>query len=152
MANSTSASSPTEHLRPTWLDQREFPYVSHFVDIDGNSIHYIDEGRGPTLLFLHGLPLWSFQYRNVIRTLRTRFRCIALDYPGFGLSVAAAGFRNSLSANARLVERFIRELKLDDVTIVLHDGQHTNRHRCRGATSGVDPRTGAGQWLRVSAQ
>jgi haloalkane dehalogenase len=121
MADSTSALSRTEHLRATWLDQRDFPYVSHFVEIDGNSIHYIDEGRGPTLLFLHGLPLWSFQYRNVIRTLRTRFRCVALDYPGFGLSVARAGFRNGLSANVRLVERFIHELKLYDVTMVLHD-------------------------------
>src|SRR5262245_45620600 len=120
MADSASASSATGHPRPAWLDQREFPYVSHFVDIEGNSIHYIDEGHGPILLFLHGLPLWSFQYRNVIRTLRPRFRCIALDYPGFGLSVAAPGFRNSLSANVRLVEHFIQQLKLDDVTMALH--------------------------------
>jgi pimeloyl-ACP methyl ester carboxylesterase len=53
----------------------------------------VDEGSGPTLLFLHGSPTWSFVYRDVIRSLRDEFRCIAVDYPGFGLS--SAGFDES---------------------------------------------------------
>ncbi|MHB8341757.1 MAG: alpha/beta fold hydrolase [Mycobacteriales bacterium] len=53
----------------------------------------MDEGSGPTLLFLHGNPTWSFVCRDVIRTLRAEFRCIALDYPGFGLSTARPGYR-----------------------------------------------------------
>jgi pimeloyl-ACP methyl ester carboxylesterase len=62
-------------------------------DTDGHTVHYVDEGSGPTLLFLHGNPTWSFVYRDVIRSLRDEFRCIAVDYPGFGLSSAAPGYR-----------------------------------------------------------
>jgi len=40
----------------------------------------------------HGNPTWSFLYRHVIKALRERFRCIAVDYPGFGLSVRPAGY------------------------------------------------------------
>ena len=79
--------------RPAWVDDELFPFESRFVDIDGHSVHYVDEGSGPTLLFLHGNPTWSFVYREVIESLRDEFRCIAVDYPGFGLSSAAPGYR-----------------------------------------------------------
>jgi haloalkane dehalogenase len=46
--------------RPAWVDDELFPFESRFVDIDGHSVHYVDEGSGPTLLFLHGNPTWSF--------------------------------------------------------------------------------------------
>jgi haloalkane dehalogenase len=91
------------------------------VTLEGNRIHYIDEGTGPVLLFLHAVPLWSFQYRAIITALRDRFRCIALDFPGFGLSTAAPGFHNTLLGTSRLVERFIRELGLSAITLVGHD-------------------------------
>jgi haloalkane dehalogenase len=107
--------------RPEWLDDREFPFASWFVEIEGNKIHYIDEGSGPVLLFLHGMPLWSFQYRNIVKRLRNSFRCIALDYPGFGLSIAAKEFRNTLRSNTRLVESFVQKLNLNSVVLVLHD-------------------------------
>jgi len=106
---------------PAWLDEDLYPFDSHYIDLDGNLVHYIDEGTGPTLLFLHAAPLWSFQYRTIIKVLRNRFRCIALDYPGFGLSVAAPDYHNTLSDNSQLVERFISELKLTDITLVGHD-------------------------------
>jgi haloalkane dehalogenase len=89
--------------------------------LDGHRIHYIDEGRGPLLLFLHGNPLWSFQYRNIITPLRKQFRCIALDYPGFGLSEARLDFTNTLTSNSTLVERFIRDLDLTNIILVVFD-------------------------------
>jgi len=68
---------------PPWLDRtRDYPFFSRFVDIEGNRVHYVDEGGGPTLLLLHANPLWSFYFRNVIRGLRATFRCIALDNGG----------------------------------------------------------------------
>ncbi|HVA59701.1 MAG TPA: alpha/beta fold hydrolase [Mycobacteriales bacterium] len=81
--------------RPAWVDAELFPFQSRFVDIDGHTVHYVDEGSGPTLLLLHGNPTWSFVYRDVIRTLRNEFRCIALDYPGFGLSTTVPSRKNS---------------------------------------------------------
>jgi haloalkane dehalogenase len=63
-----------------------FPVQHRFLELDGARIHYVDEGSGDTLLLLHGNPSWSFLYRKMIPALRDRFRCVALDYPGYGMS------------------------------------------------------------------
>ena len=55
-------------------------------------IHYVDEGTCDALLLLHGNPSWSFLYRKIIAALRGDFRCVALDFPGYGLSDAAPDY------------------------------------------------------------
>ena len=65
--------------RPAWLDENVYPFESRYIELGGNRVHYVDEGTGPVLLFLHGQPAWSFLYRNIIKDLRADFRCIALD-------------------------------------------------------------------------
>lgn len=107
--------------RPAWVDDELFPFVSRFVEIDGHRVHYVDEGAGPTLLFLHGNPTWSFVYRDVIRSLRDEFRCIAVDYPGFGLSVAAPGYRYLPEEHAAVITGFVDALALQGVTLIAHD-------------------------------
>lgn len=107
--------------RPAWVDDKLFPFESRFVGIDGNRVHYVDEGSGPVLLFLHGNPTWSFEYRKVIEALRPDFRCIAVDYPGFGLSSAAPGYRYLPAEHARVVGAFVEALALRGVTLVAHD-------------------------------
>ncbi|TDO14081.1 haloalkane dehalogenase [Mycobacterium sp. BK086] len=107
--------------RPAWVDGTLFPFESRFVEIDGHSVHYVDEGSGPVLLFLHGNPTWSFVYRGVIEALRDEFRCIAVDYPGFGLSAAAPGYRYLPTEHTQVMGAFIEALGLSRVTLVAHD-------------------------------
>jgi haloalkane dehalogenase len=107
--------------RPAWVPQELYPFDSRYVDIDGNRIHYVDEGSGPTILFLHGNPTWSFLYRNIVLGLRDEFRCIALDYPGFGLSTAHADFGFTAAEHADAVEQFVTQLDLHDVTVMGQD-------------------------------
>jgi haloalkane dehalogenase len=107
--------------RPAWLTDELFPCASRFLDIDGHSIHHVDEGCGPTLLMLHGNPTWSFVFRHLIARLRDRFRCVALDYPGFGLSVAAAGYDFLPASHLAVVEKLIDRLGLADLTPVMQD-------------------------------
>jgi haloalkane dehalogenase len=111
----------TEASRPAWVDDELFPFESRFVAIDGHTVHYVDEGSGPTLLLLHGNPTWSFAYRDVIRALRDEFRCVALDYPGFGLSSARPGYRYLPEEHAQVVTAFIDALALRGITLVAHD-------------------------------
>jgi haloalkane dehalogenase len=84
-------------------------------------VHYVDEGDGPPLLLLHGNPTWSFLYRDVIKGLRDRYRCLALDHPGFGLSRAPAGYGFTPAEHARVLERFVAELDLTGVTMMVQD-------------------------------
>jgi haloalkane dehalogenase len=111
----------TDARRPAWVDDDLFPFESRFIPVDGHTIHYVDEGSGPTLLFLHGNPTWSFVYRDVIRALRDEFRCIALDLPGFGLSSPRLGYRYLPEEHTEVVTAFIDALDLSGATLVAHD-------------------------------
>jgi hypothetical protein len=102
----------TDTRRPAWVDDDLFPFESRFVTIDGHTIHYVDEGSGPTLLFLHGNPTWSFVYRDVIRALRDEFRCVALDYPGFELSSPRPGYQCLPEEHTYVVTAFVDALGL----------------------------------------
>lgn len=108
-------------LRPAWVDDDLFPFESRFIDIDGHTVHYVDEGEGPILLLLHGNPTWSFLFRDAISALRSEFRCIALDYPGFGLSTAKPGYRYLPEEHAEIVSGFVEALGLKGVTLVGQD-------------------------------
>jgi haloalkane dehalogenase len=107
--------------RPPWFDGQLFPVTSRWLDIDGHSVHYVDEGSGPVLLMLHGNPTWSFLYRRMISALSDHFRCVALDYPGFGLSAPAAGYAFTPPEHAEVVRRFVEALDLTDVTPLMQD-------------------------------
>lgn len=107
--------------RPEWLTADLFPFRSRFVELDRHLVHYVDEGAGPTLLMLHGNPTWSFVYRHLIARLRDHFRCVALDYPGFGLSLAAPGYDHRPASHLAVVELFVDRLGLTDLTPVVQD-------------------------------
>lgn len=113
--------NPTPGRRPDWVSAELYPYTSRFIEVDGHVVHYIDEGAGPVLLFLHGNPVWSFLYRQVIGDLSERFRCVALDLPGFGLSSAADGYGYRPSEHATVVEGVVSRLGLSDATMVVND-------------------------------
>ncbi len=108
-------------LRPEWVTPALLPFESHFIEIDGHTVHYLDEGSGPALLMLHGNPTWSFVYRHLIQALRGRFRCVAIDYPGFGLSRAAPGYDFTPERHADVVEAFVKRLDLCDYTPIVQD-------------------------------
>jgi haloalkane dehalogenase len=103
--------------RPGWVDSELYPFEDHWLD----GIHYVDEGDGPPLLMLHGNPTWSFTWRGVIEGLRARYRCIAPDLPGFGLSSAPAGYGFTAAEHAVAIERLVTALDLRDATLMVQD-------------------------------
>ncbi|MCC5940685.1 MAG: alpha/beta fold hydrolase [Balneolaceae bacterium] len=105
----------------SWLKKDEYPFSSNFFSINGNQLHYIDEGKGDILLFVHGTPTWSFEYRNIIKELRTSYRCIAIDHIGFGLSEKPEIYDYSTINHSRTLEKFILEKNLNNITLVVHD-------------------------------
>jgi haloalkane dehalogenase len=106
---------------PAWLDRRLYPFESRYLSLGDCRMHYIDEGSGPLLLFLHGNPTWSFLYRDIIKALRDRFRCVAVDYPGFGLSAPPANYGFTPEEHSRMVEQLVLRLGLTDITMMVQD-------------------------------
>jgi haloalkane dehalogenase len=101
-----------------------YPFQSRFMPINGHRYHYLDEGRGPAILMLHGNPTWSFYYRHLIAALAPEYRVIAPDHIGCGLSdkpgAQAYGYR--LEDRVADLETFIHRLMPDTpLTLVVHD-------------------------------
>jgi len=104
-----------------WLDAAEYPFASRYFMVNGQRLHYIDEGSGPVLLFVHGTPSWSFDFRNVIKILSRRYRCVAVDHIGFELSDKPREYDYSTRRHSHTLEQFMLEMNLEEITLVVHD-------------------------------
>ncbi|MBI4347302.1 MAG: alpha/beta fold hydrolase [Elusimicrobia bacterium] len=101
-----------------------YPFASRWLPTAAGRLHYVDEGSGEPLVFLHGNPSWSFMYRDLIRELRSSYRCIAPDHLGMGLSdkPGDAAYRYTLESRVGDLERLLDHLGLSSgLTLVLHD-------------------------------
>ncbi|MGH3633216.1 MAG: haloalkane dehalogenase [Mycobacterium sp.] len=94
-------------------DPQLYPFVSRWFDSTRGRLHYVDEGSGTPILLCHGNPTWSFLYRDIVVALRDRFRCIAPDYLGFGLSERPAGFGYTIAEHASVIGELVDHLGLD---------------------------------------
>jgi haloalkane dehalogenase len=94
-------------------DPELYPFSPRWFDSSRGRVHYIDEGTGPVIVFFHGNPTWSFLYRNIIAGLRDRFRCIAPDYLGFGLSERPSEFTYRIDEHASVMGELVDHLELD---------------------------------------
>ena len=94
----------------------EYPFESHFAEVNGEKLHYIDEGSGETILCVHGNPTWSFAWRNVVRKLSDRYRVIAIDHLGCGLSSRPPGHRYSLAGHIANLQALVTQ-----ITLFAHD-------------------------------
>lgn len=106
---------------PTWLDRDRYPFTPHFMEMPEGRIHYVDEGDGQPVVFVHGTPTWSFVYRHLIRDLSRDMRCIAPDHLGFGLSDKPRSGDYHPADHARRLEALLDKLNLERCILVLHD-------------------------------
>ena len=98
-----------------------FPFERKYIHLNSHKIHYVDEGQGDIILFSHPPLASSFMYRNFIKVLRKRFRCIAIDYPLFGLSTTSKNYEATIAAQSNVLTNFIQTLNLNDIFVLGHD-------------------------------
>lgn len=106
---------------PKWLDKILYPFQHHTLQLEAGQMHYLDEGSGEVILFVHGTPTWSFVWRQQIKSLSRQYRCIAPDHLGFGLSDKPINFSYTPAAHAKNLEALIYHLQLRNITLVVHD-------------------------------
>lgn len=108
-------------MEPAWLDRSEYPFTSKWLTLPSGRLHYIDEGQGRPVVMVHGTPDWSFLWRHLVKALSPRYRCVALDNLGFGLSDRPPGSWYLPENQAANLKTLIERLGLRDITLVLHD-------------------------------
>jgi pimeloyl-ACP methyl ester carboxylesterase len=120
--NPVSSSAGPSTGTPAWVDRDAFPFRSRFLEVmPGRRVHYVDEGQGDVILFVHGTPTWSFEWRHCVRELSRTHRCIAMDNLGFGLSDRPRDFDYTPESHARILRAFVERMELRDITLVVHD-------------------------------
>lgn len=108
-------------MNAAWIDRVAYPFRSQWVQTPAGKLHHIDEGHGPVLLFAHGTPTWSFEWRHLVRALSGSYRCIALDHLGFGPSDRPLDADYRPQAHAQRFSSFVAALGLERFTLVVHD-------------------------------
>lgn len=103
--------------------QQLYPFASHQCEVVAGRMHYVDEGpecADQTLLFVHGNPTWSFHWRRLILANRDRYRCIAPDHIGCGLSDLQK-YPLRLQDHIQNLAELVTKLDLHRVTLVAQD-------------------------------
>ena len=99
-----------------------YPFQRRYFRLpDGARMHYVDEGQGPVVLMLHGNPTWSWMYRDLIKALAPRFRCIAPDHVGCGFSDKPQDYPYTLAQHIRNVKALLDHLEIKSYSLVAHD-------------------------------
>lgn len=110
-------------LKNALVPPAAFPFQSHYIEVLGHRIHWVEQGQGEPVLFIHGNPTSSYLWRNVLPGVARRSgrRTLALDLLGFGKSDKPARVRYSLRLHADVVAGFIQQMGLRNVVLVADD-------------------------------
>jgi len=98
----------------------DYPFESRHLDVLGEKMHYIEQGKGRPFLFLHGNPTWSYLWRNILPSVSQIGRSVAPDLVGFGKS-AKPNIGYTFLEHYGYVQGFIQEMQLKDLILVVHD-------------------------------
>ncbi|HEY0131793.1 MAG TPA: alpha/beta hydrolase, partial [Allosphingosinicella sp.] len=101
--------------------EKAVPRDGELIEVNGQTIHFTDDGSGPAIVMIHGLggQLRNFA-RPLVEDLARDYRVIRVDRPGSGYSPRAPGTSARLSVQAETIAELIRILKLDRPLIVGH--------------------------------
>ena len=101
-----------------------YPFKPHYAWINGNKMHYVDQGKGRPVIMVHGNPTWSFYFRHLITSLSGRFRTIAPDHIGCGFSdkPSAKAYDYTLDQRVADLDALIRRLDIrEKMSLIVHD-------------------------------
>ena len=104
-----------------WTDKIHHATHSHFVEVDGATVHYQEFGEAgnPTLILIHGYTASTYVWKTVAPMLADlNFHVIAVDLIGFGYSDKPAWFEYTIAAQARMIERLMNRLGIGKATLV----------------------------------
>lgn len=122
MAEEPSREVMSDEALPAWLDQEAYPFPHRWLSLPAGRVHMADTGTGGTpVLFVHGTPTWSFEWRHLIAALSPSRRVIAPDHLGFGLSERPERFRYRPEDHAAVLAALVEELALPQFDLVVHD-------------------------------
>ncbi len=106
---------------PEWVDVKQFPFRLKAWNLPMGVVRGVDDGSGSPVVFVHGTPTWSFEFRHLIARLCKSHRCLAPDHLGFGLSDFPGEFTYSPEDHAGVFACWADRVVTSSTIFVLHD-------------------------------
>ena len=100
------------------MRQRHALPKSQFATIAGETVHYVDEGKGPAILLLHGSFASLRQWDDMARVLAKHYRVVRYDQSPSGLSGPNPAGVYSLDQRMAVIDGLMDRLKIDRFVIV----------------------------------
>lgn len=98
-----------------------FTAERRFISLPQGKIAYVDRGRGPAALFLHGFPLNGYQWRGALDRLSGMRRCIVPDVLGLGYTEPKQGQDLRAPAQAEMMLALLDRLGVGKVDLIAND-------------------------------
>jgi len=101
-----------------------YPFAPHWLETSAGRIHYVDEGprdADEAVICVHGNPTWSFMYREVVKSLSKKYRVIAIDHLGCGLSVKPQNFSYRLADHIENLAQLVSTISQSKLHFIVHD-------------------------------
>ena len=106
---------------PEKIDAAWYHRWRRFIELPVSRVAYVERGRGPAALFVHGYPLNGFQWRGALERLHKHRRCIAPDVMGMGFTQTPETQAISPTTQATMLAMFLDALHIDSVDLVAND-------------------------------
>ncbi len=102
--------------------ERDHPPAGSFITVDGVKLHYLERGKGPVLVLLHGngVDATDWEHSGLLDAAAEHYRVIAFDRPGFGYSERPRGTVWTPDRQARLLHHALQELNVDSAIVTGH--------------------------------
>ena len=123
-SGTTAAMALSRHglaKNPERIDAAWYEQSRRFVDLPVSKVAYVEHGRGPVALFIHGFPLNGFQWRGALERLHTHRRCVAPDMMSLGFTQTPQGQPISPTTQVDMLARFLDSLRVRTVNLVAND-------------------------------
>ncbi|WP_197472233.1 alpha/beta fold hydrolase, partial [Oleiphilus sp. HI0067] len=100
-------SACSQSIDPQVLEQKYTNSSSSFMELDGNRIHYRDEGEGDVIVLIHGTASSLHTWDAWTESLKQHYRIIRMDLPGFGLTGPDHKDRYEVSDDVTFLKQFL---------------------------------------------
>jgi pimeloyl-ACP methyl ester carboxylesterase len=103
------------------MNGKDFFAHQRQIETPSGTISYVEQGRGPVALFVHGVLLNGYLWRHQLAQLGDSRRCIAVDLLAHGNTEISATQDVSVTANAHMLAQFLDAMEIDRVDLVGND-------------------------------
>jgi pimeloyl-ACP methyl ester carboxylesterase len=107
-----------EKADSAWIENKYMSKASRFVEVDGNRVHYRDEGKGRTVILIHGTASSLHTWDQWSDHLKGKYRLIRMDLPGFGLTGPDRNDRYEVSDDIRFISTFLATIGVERADFV----------------------------------